>query len=392
MRSDSILLLAYFCAAGRAAPTNPRALKAREVPQEHSHESFLATVRESLATGNPDNIQDPVFGLLGNGAAAVGQGSISDTDCLHQATADQAFTNAKAAGDVAGMTNALIYAALERNTGKVGLASMACTAIEATNPEIGAISQHQDPASANAAATNKAITLELAKQIASIGGDPQQALKAGTFAPGDVSDPTAKGNSCNEEADKEGCIFTQDLLVPDATAEEVDAAAGTGAAEAVGTGAADTATPAAPRGNSTAAPNSTADAASSRAAAASNSTATASDASASASSTGTASMDSASAVSGEGDNSAEDNKSAKGHNIQTFTGDLGGLPPPVIQSSGDRPFSVNGNTFVNSGAALQRSCAIHHNVCANAANGGELAGGVGQCDAQEKDCNAAAGK
>ncbi|KAI4194105.1 MAG: hypothetical protein LQ348_002706 [Seirophora lacunosa] len=384
MRSDSILLLAYFCAAGRAAPTNPRALKAREVPQEHSHESFLASVRESLAASNPDNIQDPVFGLLGNGAAAAGQGSISDTDCLHQATADQAFTNAKAAGDVAAMTNALIYAALERNTGKVGLASVACTAIEATNPEIGAISQHQDPASANAAATNKAITLELAKQIASIGGDPQQALKAGTFAPGDVNDLTARGNSCNEEADKEGCIFTQDLLVPDATADEVDAAAGAGAAEAVGTGGANTATPAAPRGNSTVA--------SSRAAAASNSTAAASDASASASSTGTASMDSASAVSGKGDNSAEDNKSAEGNNVQTFTGDLGGLPPPVIQSSGDRPFSVNGNTFVNSGAALQRSCAIQHNACANAANGGELAGGVGQCDAQEKDCNAAAGK
>lgn len=142
MRFDSILL-AVFCTAGRAAPTNPRVLKAREVPQEHSHESVLTSVRESLAADNPDNIQDPVFGLLGNGAAAAGQGSISDTDCLHQATADQAFTNAKAAGDVAGMTDALIYAALERNTGKVGLASVACTAIEATNPEVGAISQHQ---------------------------------------------------------------------------------------------------------------------------------------------------------------------------------------------------------------------------------------------------------
>ncbi|KAL8979091.1 MAG: hypothetical protein Q9177_006230 [Variospora cf. flavescens] len=221
MRSNIILLLAVFCAAGWAAPTNPRVLKAREVPQEHSHESILTSVRESLAADNPERIQDPVFGLLGNGAAAAGQGSISDTDCLHQATADQAFTNAKTAGDVAGMTDALIYAALERNTGKVGLASVACTAIEATNLEVGAISQHQDPASANAAETNKAITLELAKQIASVGGDPQQALKAGTFAPGDVNDPTAKGNSCNEEADKEGCIFTQDLLVPDATADEI---------------------------------------------------------------------------------------------------------------------------------------------------------------------------
>jgi hypothetical protein len=77
-----------------------------------------------------------------------------------------------------------------------------------------------------------------------------------------------------------------------------------------------------------------------------------------------------------------------GTNIQTFTGTLGGAPPPVISSAGDRPFSVNGNTFVNSGAALQRSCSIQHNACADAANSGSLAGGVGQCDAQENACNA----
>jgi hypothetical protein len=59
----------------------------------------------------------------------------------------------------------------------------------AVNPEIQAISQHQDPASANAAATNKAIVLELAKQLASIGADPQEALLSGTFAPGNVSFP-----------------------------------------------------------------------------------------------------------------------------------------------------------------------------------------------------------
>lgn len=143
MKSQVIVSLVIFCAASHAAPTNFRQLKAREVPQEHSHESILTSVRDSLAIDNPDDIQDPVFGLLGNAAAAAGQGSITDTDCLHQATADQAFTNAKAAGDVAGMTNALIYAALERNTGKVGLASVKCTAIKATNAEIGAISQHQ---------------------------------------------------------------------------------------------------------------------------------------------------------------------------------------------------------------------------------------------------------
>ena len=65
------------------------------------------------------------------------------------------------------MTNALMFRALERNTGRVGLSSVLCTET-AVNPQIAAISQHQDPASSGAAATNKAITLELAKQIASI--------------------------------------------------------------------------------------------------------------------------------------------------------------------------------------------------------------------------------
>ena len=92
------------------------------------------------------------------------------------------------------MTNALIYRALERNTGSVGLSSVLCNET-ATNPEIAAITQHQDPASSNAAATNKAITLALAKQIASIGGNPQDALKSGTFAPGNVDDTTGKGES-----------------------------------------------------------------------------------------------------------------------------------------------------------------------------------------------------
>ncbi len=110
---------------------------------EHSHEKFLTSVRASLNLNNPDKIADPVFGLLGNAAAAGGAGNIKDLDCLHQATADQAFTNAKAAGDVQGMVDALIFAALERNTGKVGLASVLCTSIKAKNPEIAAITQHQ---------------------------------------------------------------------------------------------------------------------------------------------------------------------------------------------------------------------------------------------------------
>lgn len=193
MKSQTATILIAFFGLSAAVPTPknlfslPGAkLHGREVPQEQSHDRFLAGVRISLALNNPDNIVDPVFGLLGNGAAAEGAGSITNLDCLHKATADQAFTNAKAAGDVTGQSNALIYAALERNTGAVGQASVICTET-AVNPEIEAIQQHQDPASPDAAAINKAIVLELARQLASVGADPQDALLSGTFAPGEVS-------------------------------------------------------------------------------------------------------------------------------------------------------------------------------------------------------------
>lgn len=209
--------------AYRRAVYNPK-LGRREVPQENSHKKFLITVQQSLQLDNPDGIVDPVFGLLGNAAAAEGQGTIADADCLQQATADQAFTNAKAAGDVDGMTDALIYRALERNTGSVGLASVPCTAIEAVNPEIAAIEQHQDPASENAAEVNFNIVINLAIQIASIGGDPTKALESGTFAPGEIGDPTAAGNTCNDPDDQEGCIFTEGLLVEDASVDDIMAA------------------------------------------------------------------------------------------------------------------------------------------------------------------------
>lgn len=60
---------------------------------------------------------------------------------MQQAVADQAFTNAKAAGDTQGMVDALIFRALERNSGSVGATSNACTSITAVNPEIAAIQQ-----------------------------------------------------------------------------------------------------------------------------------------------------------------------------------------------------------------------------------------------------------
>ncbi|CAK7241370.1 MAG: hypothetical protein STHCBS139747_002831 [Sporothrix thermara] len=198
-------------------------LRLREVPQEHSHNKFLDLVRTSLNVNNPQGIVDPVFALLGDAAAAAGAGTVTNLACLQQATADQAFTNAKAAGDIPGMAGALLYRAIERNTGAVGTASAICNET-AVNPEIQAISQHQDPASPDAASINKAITLALAKELAGIGADPLLALESGTFAPGTLGDPTAAGNSCDTSDDEPGCIFTQNLLVLDASIAEISAA------------------------------------------------------------------------------------------------------------------------------------------------------------------------
>ena len=141
------------------------------------------------------------------------------------------------------MTSALIFRALERNSGSVGGASPNCTSATAVNPEIAALAQHQDPAGDGAQAFNKNLVLELAKQIASIGGEPTDALKSGTFAPGNLNDSTGKGesrslhfcgnqglislpagNTCDDANDPNGCIFTQNLLVEDATADEINAA------------------------------------------------------------------------------------------------------------------------------------------------------------------------
>jgi hypothetical protein len=135
------------------------------------------------------------------------------------------------------------YRALERNTGTVGQASVACTSITPVNPEIAAISQHQDPASDNAASINKDIALALAVQIANIGGNPLDALQSGTFAPGEIGDPTGAGNTCDVADDPIGCIFTQNLLVEDASEDGVNAAV---AASATGDDAAAAECPADP--------------------------------------------------------------------------------------------------------------------------------------------------
>ncbi|GLB38483.1 hypothetical protein LshimejAT787_0503480 [Lyophyllum shimeji] len=371
--------LAFLCASSAfALPVR------REVPQEHSHEQFLTSLRKSLNLNNPDQIADPVFGLLGNAAAANGAGKIADPTCLQQATADQAFTNAKAAGDVQGMVDALIYRALERNSGKVGLATDQCTSITAKNPEIAAIQQHQDPASPNAAAINKAVTLELAKQIKSLGGNPQDALKAGTFAPGDVNDPTAKGNSCDTTDDPVGCIFTQNLLVPDATAAEIDAAV---AGVSAGT----------PTGNTGNAAGNSGDAGGNTANAGGNAGNGGSDATCPPPVTvtvmaGGAATQAPAATSAPPAASTTAASASAGGNLQKFTGALGGQAAPAV-TAGGRGFVVAGSDdFLNAGAALGRSCDIQHNKCANVANSdaGKSAGlTVAQCDQQNAQCRAA---
>ncbi|KAH8680130.1 hypothetical protein BGZ61DRAFT_359123 [Ilyonectria robusta] len=387
-------------------------LQKREVPQEHSHDFVLTITREFLNLDNPKGIVDVVFGLLGNAAAAAGAGDVTNLDCLKQETADQAFTNAKGAKDLRGMAGALLFQAIERNTGGVGVASVLCTET-AVNPEIAALTQHQDPASDNAGALNKAITLELAKQLAGIGADTNLALLSGTFAAGDPNDNTGKGNSCDDEEPNLGCIYSQGLLVLDASEAEVSAAVadvaqtftGTGGIFATDlvdlasfsvasvTGSVDLATVVNGAAGAGGAAGATDAAKATSAAAAATSAAecvavppTTAAAGAAAGATNVVVASSTSAAAAAQTSAAA---SSNGTNIQAFTGTLGGPAPPVESSAGDRPFSVNGNTFVGSGAAIGRSCDIQHNACANAANSGQLAGGVGQCDQQATACRAA---
>ncbi|KAI1203850.1 hypothetical protein F5X97DRAFT_337762 [Nemania serpens] len=338
----------------------------REVPQEHSHEQFLTGVGAALNLNNIEKVQDPVFALLGNAAAAAGAGDVENLDCLQQHVADQAFTNAKTAGDVEGMKNALIFRALERNTGAVGQASALC-AETAVNPEIDALQQHQDPASEGAAALNKKITLDLAVQLASIGADPQLALQSGTFAPGQLGDPTGAGNTCDVADDAVGCIFTQNLIVPDASAQEINDAVAAGSS-ARGQECVD---------GSVGADNATGDNAN----------------------TGNNANIGDNANAGNADAGGAAGNATGGANINGFAGNVGAAPVPILNDpTTDRPFSVNGATFLNAGAAIQRACDVQKNACANAANSGAAAGdsiSVSDCDAQQQQCvqaNAAVAK
>ncbi|KAK0744922.1 hypothetical protein B0T21DRAFT_381019 [Apiosordaria backusii] len=358
----ALVALAVGLASARDVPTYSLRATKREVPQEHSHEAVLRACNVALKLNNPLNILDCVFPLLGNAAAANGAGDVTADrlDCLQQIVADQALTNAKAANDLDLATNAILFRALERNTLSVGEASPLCNETP-VNAELLNIAQHQDPASAEAA-NNAQVELEVAKALFSIGADPLIALQSGTFAPGEIGDPTAAGNTCNDENDAIGCIISQNLLVP--AVSEADILAAVGDQEVC--------EPVVDDEPAVEEPPVVDD--------------------------GAAEEEVCEPVVDDGNNNGggnDDNAEVPTGtvNVQTFTGALGGPAPAVISDpASNRPFSVNGNTFLNAGAAIQRSCAIQKNACANAANSGQIQGGAGQCDQQESQCLAAASR
>ena len=78
---------------------------------------------------------------------------------------------------------------------------------------------------------------------------------------------------------------------------------------------------------------------------------------------------------------------ASASNLQTFTGDLGAAAGPISNSgNADRPFEVNGDTFVNFAAAAQRTCDVQFNACADKANAGAAGISVSACSDQESKC------
>ncbi|CAE6443170.1 unnamed protein product [Rhizoctonia solani] len=79
----------------------------------------------------------------------------------------------------------------------------------------------------------------------------------------------------------------------------------------------------------------------------------------------------------------------KGGNFQTFAGALGGAAPSV--TAGGKGFLINGDSFINKNGALQRSCDIQKNACADAANssGNKAPLTVAACETQAQQCSAA---
>ncbi|KAH8815564.1 hypothetical protein F5884DRAFT_871910 [Xylogone sp. PMI_703] len=88
-------------------------------------------------------------------------------------------------------------------------------------------------------------------------------------------------------------------------------------------------------------------------------------------------------------NNSQSSSSSSASGSSSSGSALGGIAAPPVTDSGNskRPFEVNGNTFVNKSAAVQRACDIQFNACANAVNGQKLAGvTISQCSAQQQTC------
>ncbi|KAI9146429.1 hypothetical protein BKA69DRAFT_1171554 [Paraphysoderma sedebokerense] len=91
---------------------------------------------------------------------------------------------------------------------------------------------------------------------------------------------------------------------------------------------------------------------------------------------------------GNGNGSGNGDGNANG-NLNPFAGNLFDVPPVPLTLSGNpaRKFEVAGDTFVNFGAACDRSCDRQNNQCANKVNsGGAQGGSVSDCNAQQGEC------
>lgn len=110
-------------------------------------------------------------------------------------------------------------------------------------------------------------------------------------------------------------------------------------------------------------------------------------------STVTVTQDAGSAAATSGVSNVDSSSSSSASSSASSGSALGGIQAPPVTNSGNpsRPFEVNGNTFVNKSAAVQRACDIQFNACADAVNGGKLSGvTISQCSSQQQTCQSAA--
>ncbi|KAJ3321412.1 hypothetical protein HDV06_004397 [Boothiomyces sp. JEL0866] len=92
------------------------------------------------------------------------------------------------------------YFTLERNTKAVGQPSSVCKQTP-KNKELQLFAQHQDAAGPDAAANNKNVKVQVAKQAVALGFSAEEAVnlsaQTATFPPGDTNDKSGKGSTCD---------------------------------------------------------------------------------------------------------------------------------------------------------------------------------------------------